>query len=148
MTSLLELRDKVQRSLAEAVGSLEVRPDGTFTFRNDSARIFVRCAEQPLSDDRSRTLVTITAPLVWNVPATPALYEYVAYNADNWLFGHLSVVDADEGGGVNVFMTHTLLGDYLDAEELRSAAVGIAISADEVDDEIQAKFGGQRFHED
>lgn len=148
MTSLLELRDKVQRSLAEGVGSLEVRPDGMLTFRNDSARVFVRCTEQQLSEDRTRTLVTITAPLVWNVPATPDLFEYVAFNADNWFFGHLSVETADEGGGVNVFMTHTLLGDYLDAEELRSAAFGIAVAADEIDDEIKSKFGGERFHED
>ena len=41
-----------------------------------------------------------------------------------------------------------LLGDYLDEEELTHTVVAIAGTADILDDELQAKFGGKRFHED
>lgn len=146
MPTLLELRDQVQRVLSEGVGSVEVTQEGHVTFRHESSRVFVACREQELGEGRSRLLVQITAPVLFEVPPTPELFEYVATNADNWLFGHLSAT-RDEGT-VHIFITHTLLGDYLDAEELRAAAFGIAISTNELDDEMQQRFGGRRSHED
>ncbi|MFT4089006.1 MAG: hypothetical protein QM658_17985, partial [Gordonia sp. (in: high G+C Gram-positive bacteria)] len=47
-----------------------------------------------------------------------------------------------------VSLKHNLLGDFLDPEELMSAVYGLAFVADDVDDELKAKFGGLRFHED
>lgn len=148
MTSLLELRDKVQRALSEHVGSLSVGPEGVFSFRNESTRVFVRCWEEPLLGEEPRTLVNIMAPVVMNVPSSAALHEHLVLNSGDWFFGHLSTATAPDGGGLNVFVTHTLLGDYLDAEELRTAAIVVALAANRVDDEIQSKFGGTRFHED
>jgi hypothetical protein len=148
MPTLLELRDQVQRILAEAVGPLELRPEGDITFRHGSARVFVDCTEQEFDNDSRRTLVNVAAPVLFNVPASPALFEYIATNSDNWLFGHLSAARDDETGGVNVLMTHRLLGDYLDAEELLSAVIGIVMTAEDLDDELKARFGGERMHED
>ncbi len=88
----------------------------------------------------------VTAPILFGVTPTPELFEYIATNADNWMFGHLSAF-RDEGT-ITIFMTHTLLGDYLDPEELRSAAFGIGFSANDLDDELQSRFGGTRSHED
>ena len=52
--------------------------------------------------------------------------------------------EGDEG--ITVTFSHNLLGDYLDAEELMYAVGGVASSADELDDELVAKFGGRTFH--
>lgn len=146
MPTLLELRDQVQRILSEGVGSLEVGPEGVLTFRHQSTRVFVNCREQDLDEGRTRSLVFITAPILIGVPPTPDLFEYVATNADNWMFGHLSAHPSDSA--IDILMTHTLLGDYLDAEELRTAAFGIALTANDLDDELQQRFGGTRAHED
>ncbi len=40
--------------------------------------------------------------------------------------------------------THTLLGDYLDEEELHNAVGAVVTTADRLDDELQSRFGGKR----
>ena len=41
--------------------------------------------------------------------------------------------------------SHTLLGDYLDPEELRSAIGAVATTGNDLDDEVQDRFGGERW---
>jgi hypothetical protein len=41
-------------------------------------------------------------------------------------------------------MKHTLLGDYLDEEELHWALYQLLNTADKLDDELKQKFGGKR----
>lgn len=48
-------------------------------------------------------------------------------------------------GEVLLIMSHTLLGDYLDEQELRHGVMGILSAANECDDELQKKFGGKRW---
>jgi hypothetical protein len=139
---ILVLKDKVQRYLSELVGTVEIDRDGDFTLRHGSSRVFVRCAE--LKGDR--TYVAITVPLLFGCQASPELFRHVATHADDWVFGHLSAHEGDDG--VAVFFTHRLLGDYLDPEELKSAVGGVAATADDLDNELQGQFGGRRFHED
>jgi len=147
MSSVLNVKDKVQRYLLDLGVRPEVTDDGGWTFRNGSARTFVRVREQERSDESSRTLVDISAPVLFGASPTPELWEYVALNADNWIFGHLWAAKDDEGT-VTLILSHRLLGDFLDPEELKSAVAGLAISAEEVDDELAQRFGGRCFHED
>lgn len=146
MTTVLELRDKVRRIISEDIGSLDIDADGDLSFRVDSARVFIRCVEQELKGGGSRTLIFVTAPTIWGAPATPQLWQYVATHADDWLFGHM-FAKLDDQGAVNIFISHCLLGDYLDPEELKAAVYGVVGAADGIDDEIKAQFGGVRFHE-
>ena len=146
MTTLLELRDKVQSTLTDTFPEVRVDSDGDFVIPYDSAVIFVRCQEQGEGDSR-RTLVQIFAYVLNDVSRSPELFEFVAMNADNWVFGHIFTAPIQGGELVRVIMRHTLLGDYLDAEELRAAVVGMVVSADRLDDEMQAKFGGTRSRE-
>jgi hypothetical protein len=44
--------------------------------------------------------------------------------------------------------SHSLLGDYLDEEELGRAVGGMLFVADNLDDELEKQFGGSRFHEE
>ena len=147
MSSVLNVKDKVQRYLLDLGVRPEVTEDGGWTFRNGSARVFVRVREQQLGDDSSRTLVDLSAPVLFGVSPTPELWEYVALNADNWIFGHLWAAK-DDDGNVTLILSHRLLGDFLDPEELKSAVAGLAITAEEVDDKLAEQFGGRRFHEE
>jgi len=146
VTTLLELRDKVQRTLTETFSDVRVDSDGDFAIPYESTSVFVRCSEQGEGDSK-RTLVQIWAEVLSEVNPTPELFEFVATHADDWVFGHIFTIRDGESGLNRVLMRHTLLGDYLDAEELRSAVVGIVISADKLDDEMKDSFGGKRFRE-
>ena len=55
--------------------------------------------------------------------------------------GHDSL-DVTDGRGTLV-LRHTLLADYLDEPELSNAVRAIAFTADEIDNELKAKFGGR-----
>lgn len=96
-------------------------------------------------DGDPRTLVVLSSPILWAVPPSAALYEWVARESSKQFFGHVRVQDdPNNPGKMFLAMSHTLLGDYLDEEELASALWGILTAADHWDDELQKKFGGKR----
>jgi Putative bacterial sensory transduction regulator len=141
---VLLLKDKVQRYLADMVGAVQLTPDGAYSFQAGSAQVFVRCMQWGTGD---RTLVSIVCPVLFAAAPSPELYEHIAVHADDYLFGHLSAANQDDGT-VSVFFTHTLLGDYLDPEELKQAVGAVVTTANTLDDELKTRFGGSRFHED
>jgi Putative bacterial sensory transduction regulator len=143
-THVLLLKDKVQRYLADMVGAVQLTPDGAYSFQAGSARVFVRCRPWGTSDN---TLVNVICPVLFECPASPELYEHIALHADDYLFGHLSAQKADDGT-ISIYFTHTLLGDYLDPDELKHAVGGVVTTADQLDDQLKARFGGKRFHDD
>jgi len=145
MTTVLELKDKVQRYLTE-VFRVEIDRDGDFVICGESAAVWVRCAVLESAKNQP-TIVRIFARVLSGVAPTPELFEYIATTTDDFIFGHLSLVKEDEGT-YGIWMTHRLLGDYLDAEEIRWAVGGILGSTDVLDDELKARFGGQRLVED
>jgi FHIPEP family/Putative bacterial sensory transduction regulator len=136
-----ETRDRVASMLARIVGPVEVDSDGDLTFVYESARIFV--GVRPFGDASS--VVSVFA--ITNVGLTPsdALARFVAIHGSDWLFGHLSMVERD--GMARLIFNHTLLGDYLDREELEVAVAAVATTAARLDDEIKEQFGGQTVSE-
>lgn len=131
---------KVQSYLIK-LGNPALDEDGDLSLQSGSARVFVRV--NAMGDDQS--IVEIFCYALSKVPVTPALYEYVA-TKNNYRFGKLSLVVMDDGTG-RVMVGHTLLGTYLDPDELLIAVSLVADLADNLDDEMKAKFGGERFHE-
>ena len=140
--NIVETRDRVRYILTDLLGTVEVDRDGEFSFRHDSARIFV--GVRPFDEG---TVVEVRAYTNIGVPPSPELFEYVALNANAYVFGHLGAFEDGEGEIVVIF-SHRLLGDYLDPEELKVAVAAVASTADEVDDEIQERFGGRLFHQE
>jgi hypothetical protein len=139
---VLVVRDKVQRYLMDDFLT-HVELDGEyFTARYGSARIFIKVV--PWNDDQ--TIVNLIVPLLLEVPHSQDLYKHVALHAGDYIFGTLNVVDRETHCDVN--FSHSLLGDFLDPDELKSAVGGMLSSAEDLDDELQAIFGGTKFHED
>lgn len=134
---------RVQQYLTQNFGSVNIDANGSYSMRHGSSRIFVRVQTQ---DEIDWTLVSLSIPLLLRVKETPAVFEYVSLHADDYIFGHLSVTRTDEG--LVLFLNHSLLGDYLDEEELCRAVAFMLGSADNLDDELEAQFGGDRYHED
>jgi len=136
-------RSKVQQYLTRNFSSVNIDEDGDFSLRNGSARIFVRVVVREGVD---WTHVSLWAPVLRGVKETPAVFEYVALHADDYVFGHLHAIRFDDG--IAIGLSHNLLGDYLDEDELGRAVGGMLGVADEIDDELKTQFGGTRFHED
>lgn len=143
MSGVLAAKDKVQRYLSDFVGSVDLLPDGRLAFEYGSTRLFVRVDGR---GDPEYTFAIFTAPVAIDVPTSPELFKWLAVNSGNYLFGHLEcLMESENDETCTVIFTHTLLTDYLDAEELRRAVGVVVFTADELDDEFVAKFGGKRF---
>ena len=141
MNMQLEVKDRVQRQLVDIIGNVQVDKDGDFSFRYESTRLYI--SVRPYADN-SATVEIFTLTNI-HVPRTPELFKYVATR--DYLYGAFRVNDEPDGT-VSVLVTHTLLGDTIDADELKIALFNMMVAADEVDDEIKNKFGGERFYED
>lgn len=139
MSIVDETKLKVQAHLTK-LGSPTLDSDGDLSLRHGSTQVFVRVL--PFGDDHS--IVTVFAPVLLNVPLTPELFEYVATEG-GYRFGSLIVVRKDDGLG-RVQMSHTLLGTFLDPDELIVAVSLLANTANDLDDEMQKRFGGDLFH--
>lgn len=91
--------------------------------------------------------VVITCPVAFYVPESPALFERIARDSDKWYFGHLGMgpydVDGEHKGQVYIYLSHTLLGDYLDPDEVISCVFSMLNVADEIDNAFVAEFGGE-----
>jgi len=141
MSNVDQVKAKVQAILTEQ-GPVSLDSDGDYSIPMGSTRVFVHVMAHPNDE---ATLVSVFAPVLTGVPLTPEFYEFVALNTDRMIFGHLALANTDNGG--YLVISHMLLGDYLDADELLYAVFGVASSADEFDDDLQKRFGGKRFAE-
>lgn len=137
---------KVQRILTGPMG-LKISLQGnsiSVTFTDVSTRVNVAVTEWGKNKDGDpSSLVQLSCPILWEVDPSPALFEWVAKSS--YYFGHVTAHDDSSAPGkLFLMMSHTLLGDYLDEEELSSAMYAMLGTADNLDDELKGKFGGKR----
>lgn len=137
--SVDDVKAKVQRILTEEFGTVSIDRDGDFSVTYGSAMAFITFA-----DLEQFVVVEIAAYVLSDVPVTPELLRYAALEGGH-VFGHMSVLVDDGGDTGTLVFSHTLLGDFLDKDELLLALEWVAGTADDVDDELQAQFGGTVF---
>jgi hypothetical protein len=148
MSGLLELKAKVQGILTDVFNVVRVDKDGDYSIPYESTNVWVRCTEQQREGAEPRTLIHVTSMVLHDVDPTSEFFRFVATHSDDWLFGHISAAEDEDSGKYKVWMRHTLLGDYLDEEELKATVIGICSSADQLDDQMKELFGGERFFDD
>ena len=137
---------KVQRILTGPMG-LRISLQGNsiaVTFTDVSTRVNVSVTEWGKNKDGDpSSLVQLSCPILWEVDPSPPLFEWIAKSS--YYFGHVTAHDDSSAPGkLFLMMSHTLLGDYLDEEELSSAMYAMLGTADNLDDELKGKFGGKR----
>jgi hypothetical protein len=140
---------KVQRLLTGPMG-LRISLQGetiSITFTDSSTRINVSVQDWGTNKAGDPSaLVRLSAPLLWEVEPKPELFEWIARQGGNYYFGHVVAYDDSSAAGkLFLSMSHTLLGDYLDEEELHWALFSMLGTADKLDDELKEKFGGKRY---
>lgn len=139
---------KVQRLLTGPMG-LRISMQGesvSVSFTDVSTRVNLSVQEWGTNKDGDpASLVRLSCPILWEVDPSPGLFEWIAKEGGNFFFGHVSAHDDQSSPGkLFLMMSHTLLGDYLDEEELSSTLYAMLGSADKLDDELKGKFGGKR----
>jgi T3SS (YopN, CesT) and YbjN peptide-binding chaperone 1 len=143
--SVLLVKDKVARYLGELTPTgYTVLPSGFFAARHGSTSLFVACRDL----GAGLTSVEISAVVLRQVVPTARLFEYMVVNAGRFRFGRMEIQQSDVAGCVDIMYHHALLGDYLDQEEFNVAISIVGHAADELDNEMQAMFGGRRLYED
>jgi hypothetical protein len=140
---------KVQRILTGPM-KLRIQLQGTtmyVQFNDTSTQVSLSVSDWgPTKDGEPRSLVNISSPILWSVPPSPQLFEWIAREGGRYYFGHVSAADdVRDQGKIFLSMNHTLLGDYLDEEELSAAMFAVLNTADQLDDELQKRFGGKRW---
>jgi len=138
--SIDQVKAKVQRILTETFGSVSVDQDGDFFTRFDSAVVYIR----PFEKSDEVTLVRTWSIMLRDVPLTPEVYRWVATEGQAFFFGRAQLFE-EEGGKGSIHFSHNLLGDFLDPEELQWAVIALGNSANELDDQLQSRFGGRKF---
>ena len=137
--SVDDVKAKVQRILTEEFGSVSIDRDGDFSIEEGSAAAFIR-----FLDLEDKVVIELIAYVLIDVPLTPELFRYASLEAGH-VFGHMTVIADDEDVVGILAFSHTLLGDFLDKAELLIALEWVLGTADEFDDELQARFGGEVF---
>ena len=149
MATVEQTTMKVQRLLTGPMGLRITLENDVFSivFSDLSTSVQVRIHEWVKNKEgEPQTLVLVSSLILRAVKPTPALFEWIGRNGGSRWFGHIEVVDdRNSPGDVMLIFSHTLLGDYLDEQELGHAVFGILQGANEWDDELQKKFGGKRW---
>ena len=145
MADLNTVKNRLQSFLASAF-RVELTDRGGFTIRHESAQLFIDVRQNPERPD-GPVFINFTCPILFGVQPSPELFEHVATHADDYYFGHLSAFRSEDGS-ITLFFTHSILGDYLDEQEVVGAVYMLLPVANDLDDALQQQFGGRRFHED
>ena len=84
-------------------------------------------------------VITTRSYVVTEVELTPELMRYLLHENLGMRFGAFGI--DDEG---DIIFEHTIVGSTCDQKELESSVVHVARTADEYDDIIVEKWGGER----
>jgi T3SS (YopN, CesT) and YbjN peptide-binding chaperone 1 len=123
----------MQEMFGELVGKRLEIPE--FCVRLGSA--FAQTAIYPMGDDDS--VISTRAYVVTGVDLTPDLMHFLLRENDRMTFGAFGI---DQDG--DVFFEHTIVGSTCDKPELKTSVSSVVIIADEYDDLIVEKWGGER----
>lgn len=132
-----ETYEKVMPWMKELFGAfVSVRQDAPhFGIAVGSA--FTSIGVYPWGEDDAT--ITTRSYVVTGVELTAELMKYLLQENDRMRFGAFGV-DQDN----DIFFEHTLVGSTCDKEEIKASVLAVVVTADEYDDKIIQKWGGQR----
>lgn len=131
--------EKARDYLHTLFGEVNVKVmDDTLVLQEGSTFVYVRVF--PIGEKKSG--VETFAYVVVDVEVTEQLMRYLLTYNLRLIMGGFGLARG-EGNKGTVLLTHTILGDSMDREELYGSVSAIARVADDLDDQIVTAFGGQ-----
>ena len=133
---------KVKQVLEAAIPGMEWDEDGPGNWGNRHESVMIRVIVDTETDaDQPR--VTVVAFTLINARDEDALYRHLmreeSYQMNKW-----EVENAEEKGKVNVYLVSRLLIADLEPAALAFAILSTAVIADDLDEDLQKRFGGER----
>ncbi len=139
MSSVAKVQKKVQDILSGEFGSVRVSSDGSIKIPFESTMVNIE-VEDWLD---GQSLVVLNGIIARDSKSNTSVYEWINEQNANLRIGcvyHLP------GKTSNItIMSYSILGDFLDPDELTNALKAVVFMSDKLDDEFISKFGGERF---
>lgn len=131
--------EKMRDCLFTLFGEVNVTTmDDALVLQEGSTFVYVRSA----AIGEKQASVEIFSYVIVDVDVTESLMRYLLeYNLKLVLGGFGLAID--ENGKGTVVLTHTILGDTMDKQELYTSVSAIARVADDLDDKLVETFGGK-----
>jgi hypothetical protein len=131
--------DKTRDYLRELFGEANIKPmNSMFALQEGSTFVYVRTF--PIGEQKAG--VEIFSYVVIDVNVTEELMRYLLTYNLRLVFGGFGL-SVDDGGKGAIVLTHTILGEGMDRDELYASVSAIAQVADDLDDKLVANFGGK-----
>jgi hypothetical protein len=131
--------EKTRDFLHTLFGEVNVKMmDDTFVLQEGSTFVYIRTF--PIGEKKSG--VEIFSYVVVEIDVTEELMRYLLTYNLRLMLGAFGLSLGEDGKGT-VLLTHTILGDSMDREELYASVSAIARVADDIDDQIVTAFGGK-----
>ncbi len=144
----MEFQSAAQQECYEKIAPWMKELFGDFCVAREDAPVFGVMVESALAQvgvspwSTDRATITTRSYVVTEVELTPDLMSFLLHENDRMRFGAFGV-DKDD----NIFFEHTILGDSVDKEELKSSVTAVSLIANHYDDRIVERWGGQRMIE-
>lgn len=141
----MEFQSKVQQSCYEMIKpwmqelfeeSLIISETEPVFFINFGSAV-ARTEVVPWGD--SEAIIATRSQVVTNVEVTPDLLYYLLRENDSLYFGRFALDDTND-----IIFEHSLVGSTCDQQELKTSVITVVKFADEYDDKIVNRWGGQR----
>ena len=139
MSKVDEIQVKVQKYLSKELGNISVDEDGIIEFPFGSTKVTIGVKEL-----MGEVVVEIFSPVIFEPKNVNGLYEKLnlmnMVSPVSWLYLELDNLNL-------VIAKYTVLGEFLDFEELRYAISIVCNSADSLDEDMAKEFKAKRFIE-
>ena len=143
--NIAKLKEKIERYLKDVVDRYEVVMD---SYRVRYGSTVVSIEPELWNEEQDTTILRLIAVVLAGVRRTgnEKMFEELSQLNDAYRFGkfYWTPTDEDEDEGI-IFVEQQMLGEFVDFEEFKQMLISLAFAADEVDDQLQARYGGQRW---
>ena len=142
MSALEALHNRVHVILAKHFGIHGSDKHGEFKIQNESAHIFVSVDHGFGSQG---LVVKLNCPMVNRVPLSPNLYRWISIEGRNYPLGGAYLIPHANRTHGEIWFGHNFVADDLDESELLGSLYPILVAANDLDDELVRRFGGELF---
>jgi hypothetical protein len=136
--SVEQVTMNIQKQLQSIFGEVSLTADGVFKFPFESTVGFGEVHD--MGD--GLFILNVFAPVLLGVPITNELAHYVA--TEDHDIGNLRLTPDSDGRTGNLFFQYRLVANDVDPSELRQAVARVVLTANDLDDKLQRRFGGNR----
>jgi hypothetical protein len=132
-----QMYDKLAGMMKELFGTFASPRQGSPSFGVSMGSAYTVTSVLPWREDEA--IFTTRSYVVTGIEIVPELMYYLLRENDRMRFGAFGI-DKDN----DIFFEHTIVASTCDLEELKSSVLAVVYTADQSDDEITSRWGGQR----